>query len=589
MLTKRPDKSGFCMQGHVRGMSSQRERVRYRLDRIGAGQGVGWFACVPENEWTLPDGLAYLRDYPYDSFMHRHLLGVAGRMEEDEVRSVLRGGDPPGDPVRLVLAAERLVAKDRLGELPPLLAGIDQAVLRAASPLIDLKWSQLGLAEGHLYWLRCFARNMMRHEPLPDPDCAEHEILFDPPALALWRGSVVRLDERQACRRVEEAPKGGAALKETCRALTRALEGMGVLQGWESRTEATVSPYAVERPWRTTIGVAAGRNRFELEVNQISYGRGFNIHQARISCLMEIVERFSAFASVEDGRCRGYKCEHTLLKGTYEELEAGGVPVLDPAALTLEVPYAGDPLYWVDGERVIGGRSEAVYLPAQLAFLFANLDEPDLTSGLSSTGFGAGRSPAAAKLSALLEVIERDAEKVVPFAEERCFLMDMEGAEGAEILDSLALKGIVIQFRDMTSEFGIPCYQAFIVGPGGVILKGSAAHLDGRHALLSALTEIPYPYPYWFGAVPPPPTLPVRRMRDIPCYASGDVEADLRRVEGLLEANRFAPIYVDLTREDLGIPVYRALVPGLEMMTVYDRFSPLCLRQFGHYLHRTYR
>jgi hypothetical protein len=41
---------------------------------------------------------------------------------------------------------------------------------------------------------------------------------------------------------------------------------------------------------------------------------------------------------------------------------------------------------------------------------------------------------------------------------------------------------------------------------------------------------------------------------------------------------------VDLTREDTAIPVCRALVPGLEMMTAFDRFTPLGLRQFAHYL-----
>lgn len=568
-------------------MPSKAERVKFRLDRIGTGQGVGWFACVPEAGWGLPEGLAYLRDHPYDSFMHRHLLAVVGRLEEGEVRSLL-GDGATGDPVLLTLAAERLVAKDRSGELATLLNGLDWPVLRAASPLIDIPWSRQNLPPGHFYWLRCFARNMMQHEPLPDPDAAEYDIPFDFETLAVWKGSVVRLHEQQTSPSCHNERKGGAVLKETCRALIRTLEGLGVLQGWESRTEATVSPYAVERPWRTAVVTTVERNRFELDVNQISYGRGFDIHQARISCLMEIVERFSAFATVGDGRCRGYRLEHALIKGTHDELEAAGVPVLDPDALTLEVPYAGDPLYWVDGERTVGGRSETVYVPAQLAFLFPNLDERNLTSGLSSTGFGAGQAPAAAKLSALLEVIERDAEKVVPFTEGGCFLMDFEGSEGAEILDAFARKGIVIQFRDMTSEFGIPCHQAFVVGPGGVVLKGSAAHLDGRCALLSALTEIPYPYPYWFGAMPPPPALPVRRLRDIPCYASGDAEADLRTIEKLLEANGLRPIYIDLTREDLGIPVYRALVPGLEMMTVYDRFTPLCSRQFGHYLHSTH-
>jgi len=58
----------------------------------------------------------------------------------------------------------------------------------------------------------------------------------------------------------------------------------------------------------------------------------------------------------------------------------------------------------------------------------------------------------------------------------------------------------------------------------------------------------------------------------------------LRLIEKLLIMNDYMPIYVDLTREDLDVPVVKALIPGLEIMTVVDRFSPLSIRQFGHYL-----
>ena len=62
------------------------------------------------------------------------------------------------------------------------------------------------------------------------------------------------------------------------------------------------------------------------------------------------------------------------------------------------------------------------------------------------------------------------------------------------------------------------------------------------------------------------------------------ITKNLHLTEKLLIMNGYKPIYVDLTREDLDIPVVKALVPGLEIMTVVDRFSPLSIRQFGHYL-----
>jgi len=70
----------------------------------------------------------------------------------------------------------------------------------------------------------------------------------------------------------------------------------------------------------------------------------------------------------------------------------------------------------------------------------------------------------------------------------------------------------------------------------------------------------------------------------LPNYSSGDPAQDLHLLEKLLIMNGYRPIYIDLTREDLDIPVVKCLVPGLEIMTVLDRFSPLNIRQFGHYL-----
>jgi ribosomal protein S12 methylthiotransferase accessory factor YcaO len=183
-----------------------------------------------------------------------------------------------------------------------------------------------------------------------------------------------------------------------------------------------------------------------------------------------------------------------------------------------------------------------------------------------------------------LEVIERDAERVVPYSVDRCFFMESEDQKVNDFIEGCMQKGIQIRLLDITPEFGVPCYRAFIQGPGGVILKGTGAHLDGKIAVVAAMTEIPYPYPYWFGSMPAPEGLNTLEYEDLPDYSSGDPEKDLQLMEKLLVMNGYKPIYVDLTKKDLDIPVAKALVPGLEIMTVVDRFSPLSIRQFGHYL-----
>jgi ribosomal protein S12 methylthiotransferase accessory factor YcaO len=251
--------------------------------------------------------------------------------------------------------------------------------------------------------------------------------------------------------------------------------------------------------------------------------------------------------------------------------------------MLLEVPYENQPLYWISAERVDERGSHPIYVPSQLVFLFSNLDEVSLTSGLPSTGLAAGNTLEEAKVHALLEVIERDAERVMPYVDDKCFSLACDWPPVKDILKGCIKEGVHVQFLDITSELGIPCYKAFIQGPDGQILKGSAAHLDGKRAAVSALTEVPY-HPSWFGPVSTGHGLKELAFETLPDHSSGDANEDLKALERVLMANGYCPIYVDLTREDLDIPAVKALIPGLEMFSEFDLFSPLSLRQFGHYL-----
>jgi len=100
--------------------------------------------------------------------------------------------------------------------------------------------------------------------------------------------------------------------------------------------------------------------------------------------------------------------------------------------------------------------------------------------------------------------------------------------------------------------------------------------------VVSALTELAYPY--FVRSNPPPAGQKTIKYEEFPDYSSGDVSCDLNTVEKLLLSNGLKPIYVNLTRKDLDIPVVRAFVPGLEFMAVLDRFSNFSKRQFRNYL-----
>ncbi|MDO9631727.1 MAG: YcaO-like family protein, partial [Humidesulfovibrio sp.] len=71
---------------------------------------------------------------------------------------------------------------------------------------------------------------------------------------------------------------------------------------------------------------------------------------------------------------------------------------------------------------------------------------------------------------------------------------------------------------------------------------------------------------------------------DLPDYSTGSAEGDLLVLEQVLVENGYPPCYVELTRADLGIPAVRAMVPGLEWVADFDRFSRLSPRLYANYL-----
>jgi len=258
---------------------------------------------------------------------------------------------------------------------------------------------------------------------------------------------------------------------------------------------------------------------------------------------------------------------------------------LNPNDLNFEVPYNNEPLYWLECDRYNGLGLESILVPAQIVFLFSNLDEISLFSGLGSTGFASGNIIEEAKINALLEMIERDSEATAPYDSSRCFKIETDDPQISTLLSDYHSKGIEVQFQDMTSHVGIPCYKCFVITQDGSVVKGTGAHLNGKRALLSAMAETPYPYPSGPPSQSGPRGLSMRKLDNLPDYSSGSVYSDLNLIENLLSGNGYFPVYIDLTRKDLLIPVIRVLVPGMELMADFDCFSRVSPRLFNNYLH----
>lgn len=558
---------------------------RYELEHQVTQYGTGQFACFPREDLDFEDALEYIREHPNDDFMHKHLLHLAGKFGPNLTRQLIETGKDENAHL-MALMYEACILNERLRSLRSEFGAVDVKALAQYTPLIYINWSLQEQREEKAYWLGLFSDNILRHKPVRRENEMAFPIPFDHGVMDALMSRAMPIDALPD--RPERDKTSDYAVNQRSCAVTHAkamerLKALDFKAGPETENQASLSTHAVQMQWLLHIRTSTGRNHWELTGVQTSYGKGLHKDQTRASCFMEVIERVSSFASFDSHAALRYKDGLPLIQGRYEDLIKESYAVLNPNDMPLEAPYENQSLYWVSAQRVHQQGTDSIYVPAQLVFLFCNLDEISLTSGMPSTGLASGNTLEEAKLHALLEVIERDAERVMPYCEERCFLLESEVPSVGDIFRRANQAGIQVQFLDITTELGVPCYKAFIQGPGGEILKGCAAHLDGKRAAVSALLEVPF-HPSWFHPVPAPPGLHTVKEDTLPDYSSGHVHQDLRLLERLLIANGYQPIYVNLTRADLDIPVVKAIVPGLEMFAESDAFSNLSLRQFAHYL-----
>ena len=544
---------------------------RYILQWTGTAAGTGFFSPRPEGEPDFSTALAWLRHCPMDSFLHQYLLQDLVSRPAGTL-SALAQGQAADDPLLRALLLEAAYLREEAALEAALVPAEGDRALVGATPAIFLRHRRLGDRARHRYWIQQLAANIFQHLPISSADAVPL-----PCAGALPPETTVSIDGLPSPSPRPPSDRPPAA--EVIAAAGERLSRLNILASIEMRHEASLSPVALLRQWRLERRVRNGRLHYRLGGFMTAYGRGLTVEAARVSCLMEIVERYSAFGDFSPEAVAGHGRPVPLVKASMRELKRAGHRALDPNHLGLEAPWEDAPLHWRPARIVEPHGETDIWIPAQCVYLFCNLDEPDLFSALGSTGLASGSTMAEARLAALLEIVERDAEATTLFDPAACFTVCAEAEPIRGLLAHYQRLGIHLQFQDLTGPLGIPCYKCFVSTPEGGIAKGTGAHLDGQRALLSALTETMYPYPNGPASRPGLPNLPRRSFESLPDYSSGSANGDLQRLQRLLLANGLSPVFADLTRADLEFPAVRAVVPGLTIMADFDRFSRLTPRQ----------
>ncbi|MDD1645059.1 MAG: YcaO-related McrA-glycine thioamidation protein [Methanomicrobiales archaeon] len=311
---------------------------------------------------------------------------------------------------------------------------------------------------------------------------------------------------------------------------------------------------------------------------QIHPGKGADPLQARVSAMMEAVERFSA----------EYRADPMQI-ASYEEI--GVARAVDPQDLILPRRLAmGEKVHWTEGWDLLN--EEPVWVPANAVFypydsrgMVTPLFRPD------PNGLGAGNTREEAILHGLLEVVERDALSVATQANrlgKRLVLP--EGGIARGLLDRCLAAGLAVHLWLVPGRTRVPVVAAAADDPvardPALLVTGSGAHTDPEIAAIRALTELANSRVIHFhgeGKNPGRQEMVQRIGYDrlkrvnrawfavaeeiplgqVPGLATDTIDGDIRAVMRELEEQVPRICICDLNRT--GIPVVRVVVPGMEV------------------------
>lgn len=337
-------------------------------------------------------------------------------------------------------------------------------------------------------------------------------------------------------------------------------------------------------------------------------GKGMTQMQAKVSAIGEAIERYS-------GVYRGD--EHTV-KHSYTSLP---YETINPQTIFQFSEYQYQNRYeWNNQQR--GGSFHVVPNPfpstqsidwspvwslsenrfKYIPTAFCYYGHPETTTMFfctsDSNGVSAGNTPEEAILQGFLELIERDSVALWWYNCIQRSALDLPSFK-LPYLD--ALKAYYAEHKrefwvlDITSDLGIPTFAAVsrrTDHPVEDIILGFGAHLDPKIALLRAITELNqflpaiskrdaanntlYNWPdeeavhWWKNAVidqqtyliPRPDSTP-KRLDEFPSLHSANLKDDVLICVEIAQKAGLETLVLDQTRPDIGMSVFRVIVPGL--------------------------
>lgn len=352
-------------------------------------------------------------------------------------------------------------------------------------------------------------------------------------------------------------------------------------------------------------------------------GKGPTKEHAKASALMESIERFSSLPSGWSGK---------FVRASYYELsKTRKVLHPDKIVEPMRFEYRTDMVMdWLPGYDLVSG--EEIMVPASIALFRYTPPPPAVNpfAYFHTNGLASGNVMEEAICHALCEVIERDAMSLadlrasaIPFHILRTIVHSLNAAAFSvspiladrfvddpsifpevdisqidfgpvkNLVEKFKQSGISLTVKDITSDIGIPTFNAssveWISHDYGYLAEGHGTHPDARIALLRAITEVSQTRAANIQGARDDlrkikyndentddrrawqfmPSIKKINISDVQTFFNEDILEDINLI--LLRLKRAGlnqAIVVDLTNHDIGVPVVRAIVPGLETFKI---------------------
>ncbi len=308
--------------------------------------------------------------------------------------------------------------------------------------------------------------------------------------------------------------------------------------------------------------------------NPKQMGKGGTPVQSEASAVMELVERYSLFSFLKEGR---------RLMAPWREVPG---PTISPEELArslhdasglhenplfLDILYA-IPMEWVEGHTLEG----EVMVPWSW---FWPINEYN--------GSAAGNTREEAAVQALCEVVERHVCSELSYGRLETPTIDLDSIShpmGRELVERFRARGIHLVLKDFTLGMGIPTVGAIAWDPSTFPHRSEIVYTAGTapspdRAAIRAITEVAQlagdfdtDGSYVESGLPKfstleeasyvletPETVPLSALPDC---SSSNLREELEAIFGALERSGLTAYVVDVTHPVLQIPVVYGVVPG---------------------------